>query len=164
MKLFESTNHTEYYVNRVGDIFKVNTLLKEKKYVLKKNTINKKRGYAYVRTSKRNYLVHRLVAIYFSQNPSNKPQVNHIDSNRSNNNINNLEWVTAKENTQHAIKAGRIVFNKNTGNLKYTNEQCLIVINNVKKGMSYKEAGSDLNMPYSTVAHLMRGSRRSIEN
>lgn len=57
-------------------------------------------------TNKRNYLVHRLVAQEFIPNPDNKLEVNHIDGNKLNNSIDNLEWVTAKENMQHASKNG----------------------------------------------------------
>lgn len=54
------------------------------------------------------FMVHRLVAMAFiPNNDVNKTQVDHIDSNRVNNNVNNLRWVTPKQNTQHSIKFGK---------------------------------------------------------
>lgn len=50
---------------------------------------------------------HRAVALTYIPNPENKPQVNHIDSNRQNNFIDNLEWCTAKENSIHCVENGR---------------------------------------------------------
>ncbi len=50
------------------------------------------------------YYIHRLVASAFIQNPENKPQVNHINGDRSNSTLANLEWVTCSDNIAHAYR------------------------------------------------------------
>lgn len=53
------------------------------------------------------FRVHRLVAQAFIENPLNKPCINHIDCDRANNNLENLEWATHLENTRYALRLGR---------------------------------------------------------
>ncbi|MDE6210088.1 MAG: HNH endonuclease [Lachnospiraceae bacterium] len=67
----------------------------------------KNNGYLYVQLCKNNKtkskMVHRLVAEAFLDNPDNKLTVNHIDGNRANNNVHNLEWATYMENNVHSL-------------------------------------------------------------
>ncbi len=64
------------------------------------------------------YLLHRLVAEHFIPNQFNKPEVNHIDGNKSNNKVSNLEWNTVSENRLHALKTGLKVYNEPSKGIK----------------------------------------------
>ena len=60
--------------------------------------------YLYVNGKKTKYIAHRLVSIVFIPNPDNKPNVDHIDGNRTNNNLENLRWATFSENGMNKAK------------------------------------------------------------
>lgn len=69
-------------------------------------------GYIVVKLRKngvlREYKIHRMVGIAFIPNPEGKPQINHLDGDKTNNHHSNLEWATGKENTNHAQRIGLI--------------------------------------------------------
>lgn len=92
----------------VSNLGRVRSLLRVSKTILKMQRDSK--GYLRIRVTinrqKLTFKVHREVAKAFIPNPENKPQVNHIDGNKENNAIENLEWVTNKENAQHAFATG----------------------------------------------------------
>lgn len=84
----------------------------------------------------KNYPIHRLVAETFIPNPENKPMVNHIDGNKTNNFVTNLEWVTPKENTQHALaeKLLNPPIGERCASSRYKENQVLEAINLLSEG------------------------------
>lgn len=93
----------EYQVSNFGHVYSI----KREKYI---KAYMDKDGYLIVglcKDSKQKiYKVHRLVAKAFIPNPENKQQVNHIDGDKTNNRVENLEWVTCQENIIHCHEAG----------------------------------------------------------
>lgn len=80
-------------------------------------------GYEYIRQKNKKYLVHRLVAQTYIENPNNLPMVNHKDECKTNNNVSNLEWCNNQYNCEYS--------NAKTYTLEYNNE--LIVVTNLEK-------------------------------
>lgn len=159
LKMFEETKHTKLYVSEDGKIYSSTTYHGDGSLRERKTTINKGRGYVYVRTSKRNYQVHRLVAEAFIRKPNGKNYIDHKNGNKLDNRVENLEWVTQKENVHRTIVRGRANLAPKGSYKKYSQADYDGVFALIKAGATYTEAGKQYNMPYSTVAHFMRGSR-----
>jgi hypothetical protein len=71
----------------------------------------------------KNCRCHRLIASAFIPNPKNKPYINHIDGNKLNNNVDNLEWCTPAENDRHAAKLGLKPHGEGSHFAKLTSEE-----------------------------------------
>jgi hypothetical protein len=120
---------------------------KNSKGVIMENYKPHHSGYIYVRVNKNKYALHRLVASTYLENPENKPFVNHIDGNKTNNALSNLEWVTCKENNQHNHNVGLIkCFTRKVG--KFNLDDTLI-----KEYNSIVEATKDTNC--KTIKHVL---------
>lgn len=100
--------------------------------------------------------IHRLVGNAFIKNPDNKPCINHIDGNKSNNRVDNLEWCTYKENTEHAFITGMMV-NRDTKGIKnckskLNNVQVLEIREKYSTGKyTYQELADEYNVHKSTI-------------
>lgn len=105
--------------------------------------------------------VHRLVALNFIPNPSNKPQVNHIDGDKNNNNIENLEWCTQSENMKHAFKTGLNVLNPLKGedrhNSKMTEEKVILLREMYDSGeFLLKELAEEFNISITVTWNIAK--------
>jgi hypothetical protein len=133
-----------YLVSNLGRVYREEHIYKNKFYrgkFLNTNILNT--GYMKVSIMQKQYLIHRLIAKLFIPNPFNKKQVNHIDSNRLNNNIDNLEWVSHQENVEHCTQKNRMskkLTKNDVLNIKNSNETV--------KNLAKKYNVSDTNIRY----------------
>ena len=105
------------------------------------------------------YPVHRLVAIAFIENKENKPEVNHVDGNKLNNCINNLEWNTKSENQKHCISTGLRIMKKGFEN-KLSKKVAKVDINTgeiLKIYGSYREAERTTGIAHSNIKKCVNG-------
>lgn len=115
-----------------------------------------------VDTIKYSRSVHRMVAETFISNPENKPEINHKDGNRLNNNVENLEWNTRQENMNHAVETGLInnPFGKESRNSKYVT--LILDLNNnvVAECHGHKEL-EELGFDYRNVHAVVKGKQKT---
>ncbi len=108
---------------------------------------------------KKTYSVHRLVAKTFLANTKNKKEVNHIDGNKANNCVENLEWSTRKENQLHACSLNPGVNKGSRNSRAKLTEHDLIKIKELREQHSYthKKLGEMFGVGESTISMFLRG-------
>lgn len=147
----------EHYIPSLNKIIYVNN------NKILKSAISK-HGYKIVvltRNKKRKtYKVHRLIAMTFIPKIKNKTQVNHIDGNKQNNNVKNLEWCNNSENIKHAYNNKLVDITKKH---KKVNQYDLNG-NFIKQWDSMKEAEEKLHICSQNISMCCRGVRNKTNN
>ncbi len=107
--------------------------------------------------------IHRLVAVAFIPNPQAKPCVNHLDGNKENNRVDNLEWCTHKENSRHASTMGLLSDRRgeNHPNAKLSNAQVREIKALCQKGAKKSRIAARFGTTPSNVRMICRGATRA---
>lgn len=109
-------------------------------------------------------LLHRLVAKAFIPNPENKPQVNHINGDKTDNRVENLEWVTNSENLLHGRRLGLIKSpcGEDSPNAKLTEEQVRMIKQRYVKGSRQDGAAQiarELGVGIDIILAIVKGRK-----
>ena len=144
----------EYQVSNLGRIKSLYNYRQNGDKILKPRI---KKGYYVVGLRKNGirkwHLVHRLVASAFIMNEKNLPQVNHIDENKLNNRVDNLEWCNASYNNNYGTRQQRV---SNTNKLRKEVYKYDLDGNLIEKYHSVKDAASKNNHSISTISEYCR--------
>jgi hypothetical protein len=141
-------NYSGYFISSLGRI-------KNKKNIIMENYKIHHSGYIYTRINYNKYAIHRLVAMMFIPNLENKPFVNHIDGNKTNNKLDNLNWVTCYENNIHNHNMGFVkYYTKKIGQYKLNGEL-------IKEFNSIKEASNILNIGNTNILGALKNRQNT---
>lgn len=170
-------NYEGYYqVSNYGNVRSLDRVIKEKtgKTQTLKGRVLKQRinpgGYYYIglgkNGTKATFAIHQLVAQAFIPNPNNKRIVNHIDGNKLNNSLANLEWSTYSENLEHAYKIGlrRAVRSNEVASKNYKRKLTEQQVREIKRllaagNLTQKEIATKFSVARSTITEIKSGRR-----
>jgi hypothetical protein len=121
---------------------------RQNKYLKTENVKGYNRVKLYYNGSSKKILVHRVVALIYIENIEGKPQVNHKDGNKTNNNYKNLEWVTNDENILHASING-------LNNKRFNKSDILTIRKLFLNGTSQNEISRIYNASKGTINEII---------
>ena len=147
----------DYQISNLGRV----KSLKYNNRILKPR-LDQRSGYSTIRLFCENdcgcCYVHRLVATAFIPNPESKPQVNHLNGVKTDNRVDNLEWVTAAENARHAVVTGLLkTAGEDNPRAKLTNEQAHYIRENPNGLMGF-ELASKFDVDPSVISDVQIGN------
>lgn len=147
-------------IYQVSDKGRVKSLKRGKELIMV--NVNTTFGYSRVKLLKDKkeypFSVHRLVGFAFLPIIEGKPEINHIDGNKKNNHLSNLEWCNRSENMRHADKLGlRVMLKGETNPRAKVTDQIIRIIRNERKGVFQKEIAKEFNLKQQTVSKIING-------
>ncbi len=148
-----------YFIDENGVVWSDKLRFKgdDKKLRIRKNIKNL---YGYMQISLSNngitgqFKIHRLVAETFIPNIDNKPFVNHINGDKTDNRVENLEWCTGSENMRHAYKNGLLsAVGERNGQCKLTEEQVLLIREDERK---HQKIAQEYNVSRELISSIKK--------
>jgi hypothetical protein len=157
----EIKGNNQYLINKEGSIYSKITNRYLKPY-------RTKEGYVVIPLKGKLHRLHRLLALQYIDNPENKPLINHKNGIKYDNRLENLEWVTAKENTRHAWDnnlcktirhwKGKTGENHNTSKAII---QMDMEGNFIAKHIGIRNIATKMNIKYQSIVRCASGKRPS---
>ena len=142
----------DYEITRDGRVISHKKITpKELKYYIDRDGY--KRVTLRINGKAKHYSVHRLVAMVYLNNPNNLPEVNHINGDKLDNSLENLEWVTRSENTKKAYENKQIIA---LGKPKLTLELVKEIREN-KDNLNREQLAKKYNVSCSCIQHIRKG-------
>lgn len=146
-------NYENYLITKDGLVFNTKT---NKHLKIQTNRYGYKVVQLYKNGIPKKFSIHRLIAIQYIKNPTNKLEVNHINGIKSDNRLENLEWVTKSENGLHAYRVG--LSNISELNKKMVRAKVIKVVLDTENGVFYDsltDLCNELNLKYSKMRDML---------